>query len=177
MGEPATYLRYLAALGCDVDAWETTYLHVLDPDGEDENPVLTWVAATGLRPVIDILTDEDELAAFIEPYAAALADAYPRSSAGVLFPFRRVFAVAHARRHPARPDPSQLSRPMPEPSPRRQRSGAQVKVPDRAGRSTAQALSVVRVGLDSRPVRPFQARLTTCAATSCFLNLREFSHH
>ena len=58
VGEPATYLRYLSRLGCDVDAWETTYLHVLDPDGEDENPVLTWVAATGLRPVIDILTDE-----------------------------------------------------------------------------------------------------------------------
>src|SRR6478736_204745 len=84
----------LSRLGCDVDAWETTYLHVLDPDGEDENPVLTWVAATGLRPVIDILTDEDELAAFTEPYAASLADAYPRSSAGVLFPFRRVFSVA-----------------------------------------------------------------------------------
>ena len=99
VGEPATYLRYLSRLGCDVDAWETTYLHVLDPDGEDENPVLTWVAATGLRPVIDILTDEDELAAFIEPYAASLADAYPRSSAGVLFPFRRVFAVATKTPH------------------------------------------------------------------------------
>ena len=59
------------------------------------------VAATGLRPVIDILTDEAELAAFIDPYAAALADAYPRSPAGVLFPFRRVFAVA--RRTPPPP--------------------------------------------------------------------------
>src|SRR6476469_9196343 len=90
----ATYRRYLNRRGGEVDAWETMYLHVVDPEGEDENPVLTWVAATGLRPVIDILTDEDELAAFIDPYSAALADAYPRSSAGVLFPFRRVFAVA-----------------------------------------------------------------------------------
>ena len=94
VGEPATYLRYLSRLGCEVDAWETTYLHVLDPEAEDENPVLTWVASTGLRPVIDILDDPDELAAFVEPYSAALLDAYPRSSAGVLFPFRRVFAVA-----------------------------------------------------------------------------------
>ncbi len=101
VGEPATYLRYLSRLGCDVDAWETTYLHVLDPDAEDDNPVLSWVAATGLRPVIEILTDEDELAAFIDPYAVALADAYPRSSAGVLFPFRRVFAVARKRPTPA----------------------------------------------------------------------------
>lgn len=102
VGEPATYLRYLSRLGCTVDAWETTYLHVLDLDGEDENPVLTWVAATGLRPVIEILTDPDELAAFLDPYGEALTDAYPRSSAGVLFPFRRVFAVA--RKEPAAHD-------------------------------------------------------------------------
>ena len=101
VGEPATYLRYLSRLGCDVDAWETTYLHVLDPDGEDENPVLTWVTATGLRPVTDILTDEEERRAFMEPYAEQLAEAYPRSSAGVLFPFRRVFAVARKRPAPA----------------------------------------------------------------------------
>jgi trans-aconitate 2-methyltransferase len=94
VGEPATYLRYLTRLGCTVDAWETTYLHVLDPDHEDENPVLSWVTATGLRPVLDILTGEEERATFLDPYAAALAEAYPRTSAGVLFPFRRVFAVA-----------------------------------------------------------------------------------
>ena len=58
--------------------------------------MLDWVRATGLRPVLDILEDEDELAAFLEPYAEALAEAYPRSAEGVYFPFRRVFAVAHA---------------------------------------------------------------------------------
>ena len=77
VGEPATYLRYLSRLGCTVDAWETTYLHVLDPGAEDENPVLTWVRSTGLRPVLEILTDDDELAAFIEPYGAALARGLP----------------------------------------------------------------------------------------------------
>ena len=59
-----------AALGCEVDAWETTYLHVLDPEGERREPGAEWVAATGLRPVIEILTDEDELAAFVDPYVA-----------------------------------------------------------------------------------------------------------
>lgn len=95
VGEPATYLRLLTRLGCEVDAWETTYVHVLDPEAQDENPVLSWVTATGLRPVLDLLEDDDERAAFVEPYSAALREAYPRSSAGVLFPFRRVFAVAH----------------------------------------------------------------------------------
>ncbi|MBM6402684.1 methyltransferase domain-containing protein [Phycicoccus sp. CSK15P-2] len=95
VGEPATYLRLLVRLGCAVDAWETTYLHILDPDAQDENPVLSWVTATGLRPVLDLFEDDDDRAAFVDPYAAALAEAYPRSSAGVIFPFRRVFAVAH----------------------------------------------------------------------------------
>jgi trans-aconitate 2-methyltransferase len=94
VGEPATYLRLLARLGCRVDAWETTYLHVLDPEAQDENPVLTWVTATGLRPVLDLLQEGADRDAFIEPYAAALAEAYPRTTAGVLFPFRRIFAVA-----------------------------------------------------------------------------------
>lgn len=101
VGEPGTYLRYLSRLGCHVDAWETTYLHVLDPAGEDENPVLTWVTSTGLRPVIDILDDEKDRAAFLEPYAAHLLEAYPRTPAGVLFPFRRVFAVAQKSARPA----------------------------------------------------------------------------
>ena len=100
VGEPATYLRLLVRLGCTVDAWETTYLHVLDPAAEDENPVLTWVSATGLRPVLDLLTDDEEREAFLGPYREALLEAYPRSSAGVLFPFRRVFAVARKGRGP-----------------------------------------------------------------------------
>lgn len=93
--EPSTYLRILARHGCSVDAWETTYLHVLDPAGEQDNPVLEWVKGTGLRPVLDLLTGEEERRAFLEPYAAALASAYPRTSVGVILPFRRVFAVAH----------------------------------------------------------------------------------
>ncbi|GGL34947.1 methyltransferase domain-containing protein [Phycicoccus endophyticus] len=96
VAEPATYLRLLARLGATVDAWETTYLHLLDPQAREPNPVLSWVEATGLRPVLDLLRGEEERAAFLEPYAAALLEAYPRTSAGVLFPFRRLFAVAHA---------------------------------------------------------------------------------
>lgn len=95
--QPATYLQLLSRAGCDVDVWETTYEHVLDPRGEQDNPVLEWVRGTGLRPVIDLLTDDDERAAFLEPYAAALAAAYPRTPAGVILPFRRIFAVGHKR--------------------------------------------------------------------------------
>ena len=94
VGEPKTYLTFLSRLACSVDAWETVYAHVLDPDGTTEDPVLDWVSATGLRPVLDILPEGEERDAFIEPYAAALREAYPRTEVGVLFQFRRVFAVA-----------------------------------------------------------------------------------
>ncbi|EAP97206.1 putative trans-aconitate methyltransferase [Janibacter sp. HTCC2649] len=94
VGEPKTYLTFLSRLGATVDAWETVYSHILDPEGESEDPVLDWVSATGLRPVLDILPEGEERDAFTEPYAAALREAYPRSEVGVLFPFRRVFAIA-----------------------------------------------------------------------------------
>lgn len=93
--EPATYLQLLAGAGCEVDAWETTYEQVLDPSGQQEDPVLEWVSGTGLRPVLDLLTEPAERAAFIEPYAAALRAAYPRTAVGVILRFRRVFAVGH----------------------------------------------------------------------------------
>ncbi|MDF2093689.1 methyltransferase domain-containing protein [Knoellia sp. 3-2P3] len=93
--EPADYVEDLSALGCVVDAWETTYQHILDPEGRQENPVLEWVRGTGLRPVLDALIDEGERAAFLADYDARLRAAYPRRAYGVLLPFRRVFAVAH----------------------------------------------------------------------------------
>ena len=91
--EPATYQQLLTRVGCVVDAWETTYLHLLDRAGEQSDPVLEWVRSTGLRPVIDLLTDAAERAAFVDAYAAELRQAYPRTSAGVILPFRRIFPV------------------------------------------------------------------------------------
>ena len=95
---PEVYLHRLAGLGCDVDVWSTTYLHVLDPEGRVEDPVLEWVRGTALRPVLDVLSDGDEREAFLAAYRMRLREAYPRTSAGVVLPFRRTFAVAR-RRH------------------------------------------------------------------------------
>lgn len=87
--EPAAYLDLLAGVGCAVDAWETTYLHVLTGD----DPVLRWISGTGLRPVITKLegTEREE---FLAEYGAMLRQAYPAASYGTVFPFRRVFVVA-----------------------------------------------------------------------------------
>jgi trans-aconitate 2-methyltransferase len=87
--DAATYLDALARLGCEVDAWETTYLHVLT--GED--PVFTWVSGTGARPTLQALPDELR-AEFEEEFRRRLREAYPPGPAGVVLPFRRVFVVA-----------------------------------------------------------------------------------
>ena len=87
---PATYLRALAGLGCTVDAWETTYLHVLT--GED--PVFTWVSGTGARPTLDALEPVGLRPAYEREFRARLATAYPRDEYGVILPFRRIFVVA-----------------------------------------------------------------------------------
>ncbi len=86
---PETYLEALLALGCRVDAWETTYLHLLH--GED--PVFTWVSGTGARPVLQALPD-DLRAVFELEYKQLLRAAYSAGERGTVLPFRRVFAVA-----------------------------------------------------------------------------------
>ncbi|WP_122816380.1 trans-aconitate 2-methyltransferase [Nocardioides pantholopis] len=90
--DPADYLAALARLGCSVDAWETTYLHVLS--GPD--PVFTWVSGTGARPTLQALgaVSADLRAAFEAEFRRRLATAYPEGPAGVVLPFRRIFVVA-----------------------------------------------------------------------------------
>jgi len=87
--DAATYLRALRGLGCEVDAWETTYLHVL----EGEDPVFTWVSGTGARPTLQALPDA-LLPGFEEEFKRRLREAYPESNGVVVLPFRRVFVVA-----------------------------------------------------------------------------------
>jgi len=90
--DPVVYLDTLAPLGCTVDAWETTYLHVLA--GED--PVFGWVSGTGARPTLQALPPGLR-AEFEAEFKAQLRAAYPDHGYGVVLPFRRVFAVAQVR--------------------------------------------------------------------------------
>lgn len=86
--DPATYLKALQDLGCEVDAWETTYLHVLHGD----DPVFAWVSGTGARPTLQALpaTLRER---FEGEFKAGLREAYPDRGHGVVLPFRRVFVV------------------------------------------------------------------------------------
>jgi trans-aconitate 2-methyltransferase len=90
VAEPAFYARLIASLTNAADIWEIDYLMRLQGD----NPVVTWTRATGLRPFLEPL-EEEERKRFEAHYAARIRTAYPPESDGsTLFAFRRLFIVA-----------------------------------------------------------------------------------
>jgi trans-aconitate 2-methyltransferase len=92
--DAAGYAARLLAAGATVDAWETTYLHLL-PHAHDggDHPVLRWLEGTALRPVRPAL-DEHAWQAFRADLDRELSAAYPPANGHVAFPFRRIFVVA-----------------------------------------------------------------------------------
>ncbi len=86
---PVVYLDALRRLGCRVDAWETTYFHLLVGD----DAVFTWVSGTGARPTLQALP-EDLRPRFEEEFKRRLRAAYPPRDGQVVLPFRRIFVVA-----------------------------------------------------------------------------------
>jgi trans-aconitate 2-methyltransferase len=84
------YAELLARPGYEVDAWETSYVHILP----GENPVLEWTKGTTLRPVLSAL-DTEQAAGFLHEYGERLRQAYSHRPFGTMFTFRRVFAVLH----------------------------------------------------------------------------------
>jgi trans-aconitate 2-methyltransferase len=88
--DPADYAELLA--GAEVDAWETTYVHLLPVNGAG-HPVLRWMEGTALRPVRAALGGDD-WTAFRAELGERLAGAYAVRHGRVAFPFRRIFVVA-----------------------------------------------------------------------------------
>ena len=83
------YARQLQDLGFTVNAWETTYVHVLP--GED--PVLEWFRGSGLRPLLARLDGADQRQ-FSTQLAARFRALYPQRNGTTLFPMPRLFFVA-----------------------------------------------------------------------------------
>jgi trans-aconitate 2-methyltransferase len=79
----------LRPLGFEVDAWQTTFLHVLKGD----NPVLEWIKGSALRPLLARL-DAAAAAEFLREVGERLRAAYPPSGDVTLLPFPRLFFVA-----------------------------------------------------------------------------------
>ncbi|GAB7006295.1 methyltransferase domain-containing protein [Nocardioides sp. AN3] len=88
--DPATYLEALRSEGFDVDAWETTYLHVLP--GKDA--VFDWISGTSVLPTRAALPEALFLE-FADELRRRLRGAYPAKDGQVIMPFRRIFVVGH----------------------------------------------------------------------------------
>ena len=85
----AWYAERLLALGLAVNAWETTYVHVL----RGSDPVLEWLRGTALRPLLAAL-GQDDAAEFERQLAERLRVAYPERAGVTLFSMSRIFFVA-----------------------------------------------------------------------------------
>jgi trans-aconitate 2-methyltransferase len=83
------YVHQLHDLGFAVNAWETTYVHVLHGD----NPALEWLKGTALRPLLAKLVAEQERE-FLEVLGRRLKSAYPARGGVTLFAMPRMFFVA-----------------------------------------------------------------------------------
>ncbi|MFU8875174.1 trans-aconitate 2-methyltransferase [Micromonospora sp. SL4-19] len=91
--DPVDYAALLVDAGCAVDAWETTYVHLLPAADGADHPVLAWMEGTALRPVRATL-DAAGWTDFRNELGVRLAQAYPVRQGQVYFPFRRIFVVA-----------------------------------------------------------------------------------
>lgn len=83
------YVRELLRLGFTVNAWQTTFVHVL----RGENPALEWFKGTALRPFLSLL-DAVESHDFLAAVGRRMLDAYPVQNGITLLPFPRLFFVA-----------------------------------------------------------------------------------
>src|SRR5258708_16418111 len=81
---PEEYLDVLAGAGCSVDAWETTYLHVLP--GED--PAVEWSRCTRLRALL-APRDPGPAKRFVGAYRDRAPKAYRAPRHGSALPFRQ----------------------------------------------------------------------------------------
>jgi trans-aconitate 2-methyltransferase len=87
------YYDILSPAAARIDLWYTDYLHVMYGPAA----IVEWYRGTGLRPFLDALAPEDR-DPFLAEYRDAIRPAYPpRADGRVLFPFRRLFLLAHRR--------------------------------------------------------------------------------
>lgn len=87
VGALRDYVDVFLEAGHRVEAWETTYQHILTGD----DAVLQWLSGTRLRPFLAALGPRG--GAFVEELRPRLRAAYPTRHGATVFGFRRLFFV------------------------------------------------------------------------------------
>ena len=86
------YYDVLASQAARLDLWETVYMHVV----EGPESIVEWYKGTGLRPFLEVLSDDAARDRFCSDYLEGLRQIYPvRQDGRVLFPFHRLFLIAY----------------------------------------------------------------------------------
>ena len=89
-----TYHDILAPIAATVDFWQTEYQHIMN----DAAGIVEWCKGTGLRPFLEALANDHPRGEFLAEYLERIQQAYPvRRDGRVIFPFRRLFLIAHQR--------------------------------------------------------------------------------
>jgi len=89
---PSLSFDVLQPLVSRIDLWGTVYYHVM----AGPQAVIEWFRGTGLRPFLEALSLGDERPHCEQMLLDRYRETYPsRPSGHVLFPFRRLFFVAH----------------------------------------------------------------------------------
>ncbi len=89
---PSFYYDVLADKASRVEIWETEYYHVM----EDHQAIINWLAGAAARPFLDALPTEQQKRRFLGLLSGRITESYrPQQNGKVLFPFRRLFAVAY----------------------------------------------------------------------------------
>ena len=90
--DAAFYFDVLAPHAQRLEIWETEYIHVMDSPAD----IVEWYKGTGLRPFLGALRNEVDRERFLAEYLSGIERLYPpRANGRVLFPFRRLFAIAY----------------------------------------------------------------------------------
>jgi trans-aconitate 2-methyltransferase len=89
--KPRTYYDWLAPLTRDLQIWETVYFHEL----QDHRQIVEFYSSTGLKPYLERLPSEELRNRFKADAQDSYRILFPAQMNGkVLFPFRRLFAIA-----------------------------------------------------------------------------------
>lgn len=89
---PGFYYDLLSPLCKRLSLWQTIYLVVLN----DQQGLIDWYASTGMRTYLERIPGEEEKKVFQRQVLDECRSSYPLQRDGkVLFPFKRLFLVAH----------------------------------------------------------------------------------
>jgi trans-aconitate 2-methyltransferase len=90
--EASFYYDVLSRDAKSLTLWQTEYIHIVT----DAEAIGEWYKGSGMRPFLDALPDDQTRQRFTEDYVVAVRALYPpRPDGRVLFPFRRLFLIAH----------------------------------------------------------------------------------